>query len=171
MIVRTDERLQALLDRQEIVDVLVRFCRGVDRLDGQLIRSCFHSDALDDHGMFRGGPHELAEYLVRSARRMVASQHYITNATIAVDGDRAGSESYVTAMLRMRRQGTGHADHHLFARYVDRFERRGGGPWLIAERTVVYDLTRIDPVEGEWRLGEGYTLGVRGAEDPSYGIL
>lgn len=167
----SEQRVRELLDREDILDVLVRFCRGADRLDGELMRSCFHDYARDDHGFFQGGPDGLVEHLLDATREVVASQHYITNATIRIDGDRAGSESYVVGMVRRPRRNGGLADHHLFARYVDRFERRGGGPWLIAERTVVYDLTRVDPVEREWPLGEGFTRGARNRDDPSYGVL
>jgi hypothetical protein len=50
----TDPVLQRLIDRQAIHDVLMRFSRGVDRLDEALLRSCFHSDSYDDHGHFKG---------------------------------------------------------------------------------------------------------------------
>jgi SnoaL-like domain len=166
-----DDRIRALLDRQEIVEVLVRFCRGVDRLDPEMIRSCLHDDAIDDHGMFRGGPEELAAYLVASGRSMVATVHYITNVTLRLDGDRAASEAYVTAMMRMPRSNGGEADHLVLGRYLDRFERRDGGPWLIAERTVVYDLTRIDPAGAQWSLGASYTRGRRDRGDLSYALL
>ena len=45
-----DPRLQSLLDKDEIRDVVMRFARGGDRHDWQLVRSCHHDDALDDHG-------------------------------------------------------------------------------------------------------------------------
>jgi ketosteroid isomerase-like protein len=147
----TGDALSTLLDRAAIEDVLVRFCRGVDRLDEDLVRSCFHDDAVDDHGMFRGPASEFAPYVVASARSMLATQHCISNVTVTFDGDVASSESYVHVVLRIRGED-GPADHTIFARYVDRFERRAGGEWLIAERVVVYDLTRIDPVGRTWSL-------------------
>jgi len=39
----------------------MRLARGTDRRDAALIRSCYHADAVDDHGAFRGGPAEFAE--------------------------------------------------------------------------------------------------------------
>ena len=58
------QRLQHLLDRQEIYDCLVRYCRGVDRLDSELILSAYHPDAIDDHGMFVGSPQEFANFFI-----------------------------------------------------------------------------------------------------------
>jgi ketosteroid isomerase-like protein len=37
--------LQTLLDRQAISDVLISYCRAVDRADLDLLRSCYHPDA------------------------------------------------------------------------------------------------------------------------------
>lgn len=43
-------KLQTLLDERDIREVLLRYCRGVDRCDAALIASCYHEDSLDDHG-------------------------------------------------------------------------------------------------------------------------
>lgn len=51
---RTD-RLERLLDRQEITDCLTRFSRGIDRFDKPLFLSAFHTDAVIAAGDFVGG--------------------------------------------------------------------------------------------------------------------
>jgi hypothetical protein len=54
-------------------------------------------------------------------------------------------------------------------RYVDRFERRGRGPWLIANQRLVYDWSRTDPVEGAWVIDpERFYIGRRDRTDISY---
>jgi hypothetical protein len=138
----------------------------VDRHDEDLIASCFHDDAIDDHGFYRGGPRGIARYVIESTSSMIATVHSVSNVTIEVDGDAARSEAYVHVVMRTPGAEGRASDHTILARYVDRFERRTGGPWLIAERLVVYDLTRIDPVGREWKLGDGYTTGRRDGEDP-----
>jgi SnoaL-like domain len=40
--------------RLDIHDVLARYCRGADRCDAALMQSCFHEDAVDEHGFFNG---------------------------------------------------------------------------------------------------------------------
>src|SRR5262249_11432964 len=55
-----DGDVRALLDEQAIRRVLARYCRGIDRLDQDLVRSCYHPDATEAHGTFTGG---LEEYL------------------------------------------------------------------------------------------------------------
>jgi hypothetical protein len=136
-----------------------------------MIASCFHEDAIDDHGMYKGDGRGFARYVMESAHTMLATVHSITNVTIAINGNTAHSEAYVHVVMRMPSGDGGAADHAIHARYVDRFERRDGGPWLIADRLVLYDLTRIDPVKREWSLGEGYTTGRRDRQDPSYRVL
>ena len=49
-----DPRLAGLLDKQEIEEVVLRYCRGIDRRDFDLVRSCYHPDARDRHGSFDG---------------------------------------------------------------------------------------------------------------------
>jgi hypothetical protein len=117
--------------------------------------------------MYRGSGSGFARYVMDSASTMIGTVHSIGNVTIDLEGDRAFSESQVHVVMRMP-SGDGAADHVIDARYIDRLERRDGGPWLIADRLVVYDLTRIDPVGREWGLEEGYTTGRRDRTDPSY---
>ncbi|MCB2109209.1 MAG: nuclear transport factor 2 family protein, partial [Rhodobacteraceae bacterium] len=44
----SQERIAALLDKEEIRDVLMRYGRGVDRADADLLRSCYHPDAIEE---------------------------------------------------------------------------------------------------------------------------
>ena len=46
--------VEELIARQEITDVLHRYCRAVDRRDPDLLRSVYHPDATDDHGVYAG---------------------------------------------------------------------------------------------------------------------
>ena len=39
----------AVVAKQDITDVLMRYCRAVDRIDAALLRSCYHPDATEDH--------------------------------------------------------------------------------------------------------------------------
>ena len=44
-----ESALRQLLDKQEIYEILVRYCPAVDRLDEPLMRSLYHPDAVTDH--------------------------------------------------------------------------------------------------------------------------
>ncbi len=51
-----EAKLQDLIDRQEIWAVIMRYARGIDRLDRGMVRSCYWDDAIDDHHGYVGGP-------------------------------------------------------------------------------------------------------------------
>ena len=48
--------LQALLDKQEITELLTRYLRSVDRGDLDTLRSCYLLGATEDHGGLPTGP-------------------------------------------------------------------------------------------------------------------
>ena len=52
-----EARIDALLDKQEISECILRFSRGIDRHDIEVARSAFHDDARDDHGVYIGTGH------------------------------------------------------------------------------------------------------------------
>ncbi|MCJ7436647.1 MAG: nuclear transport factor 2 family protein, partial [Acidimicrobiia bacterium] len=55
--------LQDLAAQQEIRDVLIRYTRGIDRMDADLVRSTYHPDAHDDHGAYQGGVDGFIEWV------------------------------------------------------------------------------------------------------------
>ena len=46
--------VEQLSDLQCIRDTALRYCRGVDRLDEDLMKSAYWPDATDNHGTFIG---------------------------------------------------------------------------------------------------------------------
>lgn len=134
-----EELVQAvtiLQDRQAIVDCLMNYCRGVDRLDRALLLSAYHADAIDDHGMFVGSPKEFADWAFNyHSEHQHSTQHIITNHCCELDGDTAHTETYwmFAAMNKLGAPlslGGG--------RYIDRLEKRNGR-WAIAARKCLVD--------------------------------
>lgn len=145
-----------LLARAEILDVLSRYCRAVDRRDADLLLSVYHHDAVDvrpygPDGELRATPTELARRMLTSfADEQSMSQHHLTTVTIVTDleHDRANAESYVIALHPMRASGPGGAlERPALAvtggRYLDDLERRDGR-WAILRRVMVVDWSRAD---------------------------
>ena len=82
------EKLTYLMDRQEILDVVNRYCRGVDRLDKEMVLSAYHEDAIDDHSMFVGSPDEFWTWVSKMhSENHSATQHMIGNHLAWIDGD------------------------------------------------------------------------------------
>jgi hypothetical protein len=63
---------ETLLDREAIREVMARYCRGIDRLDVELIKSAYHPDAFDDHGPFKGLRDDFVEWIVPTPTRSSA---------------------------------------------------------------------------------------------------
>lgn len=157
-----------LLAKDEIREVLARLARGTDRRDAALIRSCYHADAVDDHGAFRGSPAEFAEWVPKALGIFASTMHVLGNIAIELDGDTARVETYCTAHhVYPADNPDGARDNVLGLRYVDRFERRGGA-WLIAHRLCVYDYSLCVPAGPAWPLDPPFTVGRADANDPSY---
>ena len=166
----TDDTIRDLLDRQAIHDVMMRYCRGVDRLDADLIASAYHPDAYDDHcgREFTGatvGP-EIARWM---GETMEMTSHQITNQTIAIDSDFAGSESYYTETHILKAGDGPRAKGVVVGRYVDRLERRGGD-WRIIHRRVVMESGSDLPIDevSEQMIAKLWTTD---RNDPSYAVL
>jgi ketosteroid isomerase-like protein len=127
--------LQRLLDKEAIREASLRYTRGVDRHDADIMAAAYHSDATDDHGAYIGDPAGFIRYANDvHARHWVTHQHYVTNQTIELDGDVAHVETYFLATLR---RSTGTVDM-VGGRYVDRFERRQGR-WAVADRACLVE--------------------------------
>jgi ketosteroid isomerase-like protein len=175
---------ERLADRAQITDVMYRWCRAIDRLDADAIRSVFHPDAIDNHGPFVGGVDALIAWLVGRHRTIPFSMHLVSNLLIEfATADSALVETYIFATLRYSPEGkaalavfTGGAagpagsttDALSWARYIDRFERRGG-EWRIARRTVAFDSTAmLDAGPNPAAVDPSWAIGRRDQDDPIY---
>ena len=148
-----DKAIRALLDKKAIEEVLVRYCRGADRGDADLIASAYHDDATEDHGGTFLGP--AAEYLallrkvLPTAGRM---SHAITNMLVELEDDtHATSECYILTFSR-RGEGDDGFDSLTMARLIDKFEKRGGD-WRIAHRRLAWEWNHEMPIHETWGRG------------------
>jgi hypothetical protein len=130
------EKLIWLLDRQEIIDVLTMYTRAVDRHDEDLLYRAYHEDMIDDHGAFVGNREEFVDWTFNlQTAHHVATQHFVTNHTIDIDGDVAHAETYFLWNAINR---TGVPFSQVGGRYIDRLEKRDGS-WAIMARNVITD--------------------------------
>ncbi|MCF8710515.1 nuclear transport factor 2 family protein, partial [Rhizorhapis sp. SPR117] len=157
-------KLQAAIDKQEIHDVLMRYCRGVDRCDIDLLRSVYHPDAIDEHGLFNGSAMEFCEFVIPRQRRYAHSMHSICNVLAEIEGEKAHVESYFIAYIYNKEDDGQFYDTTVGGRYIDRFEKRDGA-WKIAHRVVVMDWNRHHPSQAVWDEGMFAALNVRGTKD------
>ena len=162
-----DQTLQEVVDKQAITERLLDYARGVDRIDHGLICSVFHPDARLDYGaMFSGTREEFADFIGLVHPAMQTHSHHLSNMRITVDGDRAGSETYVLVWLRSE-GSDGHVNDTVNSgRYVDEWRRTSDG-WRIVRRSYLHGMDSTRPAG---TIGFP-TAGSRDQADLSYAVL
>jgi hypothetical protein len=163
-----ESELRRLVAENSIRRALLAYCRGVDRMDLELIRSVFHPDAIDDHSARYSGPGVgFADYIAHSlpAQNFTSTSHQITNSLINVESeDRASAETYF-----MVAHANGTDILWMLGRYLDVFEQREG-EWKILHRRVVHDMNYQSGAKEAFSPSD-FLQGRQDLSDPSYSIL
>lgn len=131
---KLQQKLQAMVDRDDILQVMMRYGRGLDRLDTELTRSCYHDDAIEDHGHYVGDVDGFIAWANAVTARFETTQHSILNHYCDLQGDDAYTETYFQFV------GIAAQAPHLMShgRYIDHFQRRDG-EWRIANRVTIVE--------------------------------
>lgn len=148
---------EQLSDIECIRDAAIRYCRGVDRLDENLMKSSYWPDATDDHGVYVGNAMEFVEMCMVSHLRWRSTNHCILNHHIELDADgvQACGEVYNVTYLFQKDDDVLDTWH---GRYLDRYEKRQD-EWRIIERVCVYEgstsetFTRMEIESAKFRQG------------------
>jgi hypothetical protein len=159
-----------LLDKQAIHEVILRYCRAIDRLDEAGVRACFHPGATDTHGSFHGTVDEFVAWAFGLLRRYDATMHLVANHLTTVRGAAAVAETYGIAHHRSadpdpKRNLT------IGFRYLDRLDRRDGGPWLISRRIATTEWVRAPGIGTDWPIPADSAVGARDRTDPVFDLL
>ncbi|QPF90705.1 nuclear transport factor 2 family protein [Bradyrhizobium commune] len=183
MTARTDQfTLERTADRIEILDVLARYSRAIDRLDYNLIREVYHEDAVDNHG--KDLTVEEFVFWVRERHKTISvSWHSFGNVLIDFAGpDLALVESYAQvvqcyppeakdALSQLVGDVEGNTTSGkvllISGRSVDRFERRNNR-WKIQRRTIVYESSIVVDMQPEPKGGPSWVRGRRDGDDFSF---
>jgi hypothetical protein len=164
-----EKRLQLLLDREAIRDVIMRYCYGADRGEESVLRSVYWPDATDDHGVFSGTASDYIAFLLKTAGTMDQMQHLVGNMLIRTSGTTARCESYFIGYHRMKDERGRPFDSLACGRYLDELEKREA-EWRIIRRKVVFDWFRNFDDSADWSRGfngTGIPMGGRVPGDPS----
>jgi hypothetical protein len=158
------EALAGLVARQEIWECLLRYARGVDRVDEGLIRSAFWEDAVDAHGRVTGSPEDFLGWFLPAQPDREVAQHLLMNHRLQLDGASASAETY---FISVAKPVDSDRIEQVGGRYLDRFQRRNG-QWRIAHRLVLLDWQSVGDASGmAARLSHSHR-GFRDRNDPSY---
>lgn len=159
--------LSELADKQAIRDLIYTYCRAVDRLDIPLGHSIWHDDGYADYGadVYQGPGKGVIDKICEQHLHLLSHSHQVANILIELDGDRAGSEAYVTGTMRFRKDGK-LMQIGVWGRYLDAWERRNGR-WGLVRREVVFDHEEVREANDMGRALNS----TRDGNDPSYRVL
>ncbi len=181
--------IEALLAKQAIQELVIRYARGIDRLDEPLLRSLFHPESTHNH-FYQGpssdparcaigdDPGDFVRFAFKVLSTFHRTHHQLGNTLINLDSSKeAHGETYFTAFHRMRAIGDPLAaedahdtemDFFVAGRYLDRFVKIDGD-WKIIHRTGMTDWIRLEAPSSRDMVGfDPETLGQRAPDDLSY---
>ncbi|HEV8613892.1 MAG TPA: nuclear transport factor 2 family protein [Methylomirabilota bacterium] len=130
-----DETVQALVDRQAIVDTVVRYAWSLDMKDWEMARSCFTDEIDVDYADLRGtGPQRIGAddfiALRREALDHLKTHHLNTNHLVTLAGDTAICHS-ATLIHRLDPQRKADNSFDTLAHYTHTLVRGAAG-WRIS---------------------------------------
>ncbi|NLR73189.1 nuclear transport factor 2 family protein [Novosphingobium sp. ERN07] len=161
--------LQAVIDRIEIADVLIRYARAVDRLDSNLFETVWAEKATVDYGEGAEDARAWTRGMLDRIGSMDRTQHSLSNSLVDVNGNFANAETQCTA-YHLIAGDEGATAMIVGGRYLDQLERTAAG-WRISQRRYVMDWNETHPSNcelGKGRFARFSTIGGRAPHDLSY---
>ena len=160
--------IQELIDRQRIWECLLRYTRGMDRLDRELVLSAYHPGGMEDHGAFMASCETFADQVFAFHRdQEILTQHIMSNHRCEIEGDVAHAETYVSCYA-INRENKG---SYSLGRFIDRLEKRDGR-WGIVDRVSVREgstyFPKNDFIANFSVLPGSLSRTARDRTDPSY---
>lgn len=154
--------IEALLDKEALRDLATRYSRAIDRRDPELLRSVYHDDAIDDHGVvFCDKATIFVDRLSEIMAQFELTAHYICNSSYRIDQERADGELYFIAYHRTLGSDAKHV--LVSGRYLDNYEKRAG-EWRISHRRLVWDsFVTLDVAPSD--MTQLVALGIAGGTD------
>ena len=148
-----DLEVQALLDKKAIEEVLLKFLRGCDRADADLVERAYWPDGWEDHGGTFDGP--ASEWVAVVKARLLQGglmNHLAMNLVIDLkSATTATAECYILTASRLTANGQAF-DTRTLARCVDRMEKRGD-EWRIFRRTMCWEWNEEHELSETWARG------------------
>ena len=161
--------LNELIAKESIRDVIYKYCRAMDRIDREMGYSVFSPKCQVDYGIwFKGTAYGFVDWVSDfHSSKILATSHQVSNIMIQVNGDKAGSETYVHVVLRSVSEDGRLQEQMGLGRYIDEWAIING-EWKITERKYVMDISDIRDITTDAGQTGG---GSRDKTDPSYTVL
>ena len=89
-----EERLQKLEANVSINQTITRYCRALDWLDEDLLKTCYTDDAYIDYGFYKGDVKGFYPVVMEVEKQSMHRYHFLSNVAIKLDGNNAEVECY-----------------------------------------------------------------------------
>lgn len=165
-------KLREIIDHYEITNLIGQYCRGIDRMDAELMASVYAQHSWDDHGSVKASGPEFVSHVIglMKAGASVLGTHMLGQTLVKITGDEAGAETYFLASSRKRLENGKEVLNQLAGRYIDTLVREDGC-WKIKHRVCTRDWSISLPIDMDWMAGEDFEPGRRSGEDASFKVL
>lgn len=136
--------LREVIDRKIIYDNIMKYCRGLDRFDLDLLKGSYWPDATGNHGGVTASAYKFCEAAVKGKHRFRNMNHHVSNTAYEFIGNtQAKVETYFQIQCTWILE-EGDRDYTHGGRYKELYEKRGS-EWRVLHRVVVYDWCRDIP--------------------------
>lgn len=146
------DELTSLIDKQQLHELNVRYCMGVDRKDKALLDSLWAEEATIDFGLFKGSAREFAELIVMDNPAVRIAHHFASNELYEIHGDRATGQSYVIGTTVNVQEDGALQDQLAGGRYLDTYVRKNE-QWLFSSRLFVVDWLHAQYTLADYQSG------------------
>jgi hypothetical protein len=141
------DAINRLVAKDEIRDLVLLYCRGIDRQDFDLVQSLYTHDATDTHGPNHYPTvQEFVDGLRAALPHARYTGHHVCNHLISVDGNTGEGEVYALAYHIIPDGQGGWAEYLLGVRYIDQYRREPDGRWRFSNRVVTFDWEETRPL-------------------------
>lgn len=149
---KLNSELLTLLDKQQLHELNVRYCMGVDRKDQTMLASLWTDAGSMDFGLFKGSAQEFCELIVLNNPAVRIAHHFISNELYEVHGDIATGQSYVIGTTVNVMDDGSFQDQLAGGRYLDTYVRENGR-WLFSSRIFVIDWLHAQQTLADYQSG------------------
>jgi hypothetical protein len=163
-----DAGLYVLAAKDAIREKLYTYCRSMDRTDIPLGHTVFAEQSFADYGpYYQGDGRGFVDRLAREEnKRCITESHQLTNISISVRGNQAGSEAYIIFTICIRDEAGKIHQSYGTGRFADDWELQND-EWFIVKRIFCQDFLQIRELDEAPSLFNGSKT----HEDPSYRVL
>ena len=126
-----EKRLNNIEAHLSINQTITRYCRSLDWLDEELLRTCYTQDAYIDYGFYKGDVQGFYPVVMEVERQSIHRYHFLSNVAIEIDGENAEVECYGIA--------TSTHDGKNLNFFGGRYHNKTNQDWLMSRSEYILD--------------------------------